>query len=72
MKFIRKMWSYFFPSDSDEIPIPCLAFTVSALSCGCFVLWLWIVHTPISLKAAGAAHVTCLSRCQRTCSPTAG
>ena len=72
MRFIRKVWSYFFPSGADEIPILGVALTVSALSCGCIILWLWIVHTPISLTTADAAHATCLSRCQRTCSPTGG
>ncbi len=70
MRFIIKIWSRFFPSDSDELPVLCIAFSVSALSCGCLVLWLWFVHTPGSLTAASPARAMCLTQCQRTCSPT--
>lgn len=71
MKFIGKIWSRFFPCRSDEIPAICVAFSVSALSCGCVVLWLWIVHTPSSLTATDDAHETCSSQFQSSCSPTA-
>ncbi|SDJ48897.1 hypothetical protein SAMN04487926_1553 [Paraburkholderia steynii] len=72
MRFIRKVWSFFFPSGAEVITILGIALTVSAVSCSCFILWLWIVHTPESLTTDGAARTTCLSRCERTCSPSAG
>ncbi len=72
MKFIKKVWFYFFPSDASETPILFFALAVSVTTCGCFILWLWIVHTPEALSTDGAAHASCLSNRQRAFSPTGG
>ena len=72
MKLIRKIYARLFLAGRDEISLHFLAFAVSTLSCGVVILWLWVVHTPVSLTASDTAHLTCLNRCEQACGATAG
>jgi hypothetical protein len=67
MKWVRRLWGYFFRHDDHDLSLLMLAVAAATSGSGIVAAALWISHSPPALPTVNSADQTCLKSCSKVC-----